>query len=727
MVNLLKTTEQFISGKSYRPLTYEQLVERLCLPEQHKALFEEVLQTLVEKHVIEEVENRFQAKRSDSGYVKGVIKMHFRGFGFVHIENSKVSSQDIFIPKHLTQNAVDGDLVEVLINTDVVSEKGPEGKVVAILSRSRTHMAGILQQEEDGGGSVYVPLLGVHQKVLLQPTQERILKAGDRIVMEVVEWGSKERATLCRFSHYLGNIFDPSCDVTAAIEEFGIRSDFPNEVVQEAQALGQRVSQSEIQKREDLRHLTTLTIDPDTAKDFDDALSVELLEGGGYRLGVHIADVSHYVQPGSALDEEALLRCNSTYFPRLCVPMLPGALSENLCSLKANVNRLTVSVFMQIDGEGNVTDYRITKGVIKSAKRFTYKEAKAVLDGEKQSKHLPMLQQMVELCALLKKKRYERGSLEFSLPEIVILVDEAGVPSKTDCIAYDITHQMVEEFMLKANETVAIELHKRGKHLPYRIHDVPADESLRDFALVASAFGFRLPDLPNPQDMQKLFEQANKTAYGSYLASSYIRRMRLAAYSADNIGHYGLSLTHYCHFTSPIRRYIDLVIHRILFDGSDDLTYLQQVALQSSEKERISAKAENSVVTLKKLRLLEQMQNKDPYREYDAIITQVKNFGFYFEMIDLMLEGFIHISEIGDDYYLYDEAEMRLRGDRSGAVYCPGDKISVILKSADLIYQQSHWYLALREPLAARSNKQKKKEGHVHSEKRGNRRGKKRG
>lgn len=696
--NLFRITEQFMGGKSFIPLTEEELMQRLGLPSQHQEIFQEVLQQLITLHLIECVQERYAWKRSRTDIMTGVLKMHPRGFGFVQPDNPSLYPQDIFIPKHLTKNAVDGDIVEVLINQDSISDKGPEGKVITILSRARTHMAGIIRQIDNKEQLIaYVPLLGA-QRVIVIPSNEYPLRLGDRIVMEVVDWGSKETETVCRFSHYLGHISDPSCDIHAAIEEFELRADFPSRVVEEAQNLGKQVSRKDFNHREDLRHLTTFTIDPDTAKDFDDALSLTKDEQGIYHLGVHIADVSYYVRPGTALDEEASLRCNSTYFPNYCLPMLPGALSENLCSLKPNVNRLTVSVLMRFDLSGSLIDYRITRSVIKSAKRFTYREAKKVLDGQKKSPHAGKLALMVELCRLLKQKRYERGSIEFALPELVVLVDEKGMPYKTDYITYDITHQMVEEFMLKANETVAWELTQRGKNLTYRVHDEPAEENLRDFSLLAAAFGFKLSDRPNPQDLQKLFEEAGETPYANYLASSYIRRMRLAAYSAENIGHYGLSLTHYCHFTSPIRRYVDLVVHRILFGETDDFEYLQQVAMRSSEQERISAKAETSVVFLKKLRLLDTMHTKDPYQEYTAIITRVKNFGIYFEIFDLLLEGFIHISELEEDYFVFEEDRMRLRGTRRGGIYAPGNRITVILQSVDFISQETKWYITQNQP-----------------------------
>lgn len=698
--NLARITEQYFEGKNFVPSTEKELMKKLSLPEQHESIFKEILHFLTTQKLIEKVRGKYTRKNEQDNLITGILRRHPRGFGFVQVDDPSKCPQDIFIPKHLIKNGVDGDHVEVLLNLDSNSDKGPEGKIMAILSRSRTHIAGIIRRiERDGTYQALVPLLGSEKQVIVEPSDDEPLKEGDRIVMEVIDWGSNETPTFCRFSHHLGHITDPSRDIDAAIEEFEIRSDFSSHVIEEAKALGTVVSRKEIAKREDIRNLEVITVDPDTAKDFDDAISLEKDKKGHFHLGVHIADVSHYVKKGSALDEEASLRCNSTYFPSTCIPMLPSELSENLCSLKPNVNRLTLSVFVTFDAQGNMEDYRIAKTVIKSAKRFTYKEAKKVLEGEKKSDYLPLLHRMVELCHLLKKKRQERGSIEFSLPELVVMVDSHGEPTHTEMVSYDITHQMIEEFMLKANEIVATHLSEHGKQLTYRVHDVPSEENLKDFSLLAAAFGFRISDNPTPSDLQKLFEEAQETTYGNYLASSYIRKMKLASYSPENIGHYGLSLTHYCHFTSPIRRYTDLIVHRILFEEECDFAYLQQISNECSEQERLSAKAEGNVVQLKKLRLLSKLHREDPYQEYEAIITRVKNFGITFEVTSLFLEGFIHISELGEDYFVFEEKHKRLRGRTTNQLFAAGDTLFVSLEKIDLIEQETKWTLTSIEPI----------------------------
>ena len=713
--NYLKTVEQFVLGKSFRPMSKKELFERLKIHSEHSHIFDEVIEKLTTNKTITFKENLIFNLNEEQTRVKGTIRVNHRGFGFVQLEDKSQYSEDIFIPKQFTNNAVDGDIVEVEVNPNI-SKKGPEGKVWAISSRATLEFGGtILSKEPSNDWLVYSPMLGSNQKAILTGPGIHELKIGDRVLMEIIQWGEKESPAVCKLKSLIGNVNDPRSDIPAAILEFNLREKFSSKQVLEAEKLGKRVSPKEIAERKDFRNVTAVTIDPDTAKDFDDAITISKDRRGNFELIVHIADVSHYVQKGSQIDIEASKRCNSTYFPGKCIPMLPKELSENLCSLKAGVNRLTVSVSMSFDKNGELKKHKIYKAVIKSAKRFTYRQAKDILDGKTKSVHKDSLVLMTELCALLKAKRKARGSIEFSLPELVVLVDKEGHATGTDYVAYDITHQMIEEFMLKANETIAKELVDRGKNLTFRVHETPAEENLRDFAIIANSFGFKLPDLPTSFDIQDMFAKANDTEYASYLASNYIRKMRLATYSPDNIGHYGLSLEFYCHFTSPIRRYVDLVVHRILFGGNDDLTYLQETCQNCSDQERVSAKAEMSVVLLKKLRLLEQMVKDEPYRNFEAVITKVKNFGFYFEIIDLFLEGFIHISDIGEDFYIFEEAKMRLKGTREGSTYSPGAKISVILQGIDLILRETKWYLV---PDRTKSYKAKVKESKKSSPKR---------
>lgn len=708
--NYSKVILQLIAGKQYKTLRLDEIAAKLSIIPDHFDELKSVLDALVAEKKITVNNERYskaESAASEPGSVKGTIRMNPRGFGFVEVEGLTDLQADVFIPKHLTQNAMDGDKVEIVV-ASVISEKGPEGRVTRITERTKSTLVGIVLRMSSQYATVHVPMLGKEQPVLLEIPHDQKLTVGDRVVMNISEWGKDREQTICTLSHNIGSISDSSLDIPAAILEYGIRTEFSDTVIEEAKKFGTSVPQSAIKEREDLRELETFTIDPDTAKDFDDAISLSKDKKGNYHLAVHIADVASYVQVNSELDKEAFLRANSTYYPGKCIPMLPSVLSDNLCSLKPNVNRLTVTVFMDFDPTGEITSYRIARTVIKSAKRFTYKEAKKVLDGTLKSKHKPTMLLMNELCLLLKKKRYERGSVEFAMPELVVLVDEKGAPKGTDYIEYDVTHQLVEEFMLKANETVAKHLDSKGKGAPYRVHDEPSEENMRDFAFLANAFGYNLPPKPSSSDIQKMFDEALETPFGQYLATSYIRRMRLAIYSPVNIGHFGLSLTHYCHFTSPIRRYVDLVAHRLIFDYAADLMTLEKISNQCSDRERISAKSEGSVVVLKKYRLLQTYYKEDDQRQYQAVITKIKPFGITFEILELMLEGFIHVSEIGTDYYEYDEGKNRLFGKRNGEMFTSGDKITVMVKRLDLITCESEWYMVPEDETPIKKKKKRK-------------------
>lgn len=692
--NLIKTTRQFMKGRSFVSLSLQELIEKLRIHPQHRKTFLDVLNTLIKNGEATFKNNTYRWKTAHTDTISGTVRMHPRGFGFVEPDEANTFPEDIFIPKHLTQNAVDGDKVEVLINHESISDKGPEGRIMGILERGRTHIAGIVREINRFGETIaYVPLLGLSQKVIVHPSADSDMQVGDRIIMEVVDWGSKDSETVCRFSHYLGHIDDHKCDIKAAIEEYELRGDFPITAIEEAQDFGKVVKKKDMADREDFRDHECITIDPKTAKDFDDALTLTKDRKGHYHLGVHIADVTHYVSPGSALDKEAQARCNSTYFPGYCLPMLPKELSNNLCSLRPNVNRLAVSVLMEIDKKGELVDYRITRSVIRSCKRFTYEEAKLVLDKKKKSPHYALLKRMEQLCYLLKDKRFERGSLDLALPELVVVVDEEGFPDRTEYVEYDITHQLVEEFMLKANEVVARHLTEEEHNVAYRVHETPGDENLKDFVNLARAFGFELPDTPTQDELQHFFNEAVESPYGQHLASCYIRRMRMAVYSPENIGHYGLSLSHYCHFTSPIRRYADILVHRTLFDQGLDQEQLEMITTHCSEQERISARAESSVKLLKKLRLIKGIYDHDPYYEYEAVITNVKPWGITIEILAYMMESFIHISEVGNDYFEFIEREMKLVGKRTGMTYRSGDAVTVMLRHVDFITLESKWDL----------------------------------
>ena len=699
--NLIKMTYEFIKGRHYAPLTKDSLIERLNVHPDHLAIFEGVLHSLKTTGKIDLVEEKYHRKEDQQEIalakgetiIRGIISVHPRGFGFVNQPSPK---DDVFIPKPSINGAIDGDTVDIATNLTNYSAKGPEGRVVAIIERKRSQLAGTVIECHNTQAIVFSSLLGEMHPITCHLTPSEKVKKGDRVILNVTSWGQKKEPTECSLNRILGNVDDPSVDLPFIIEESGLRHEFSELVVEEAQQFGTRVKPSDIKGRVDLRDLECVTVDPDTAKDFDDAISVEMI-GSSYRVGVHIADVSHYVKPQSALDEEAKLRCNSTYFPNTCIPMLPRELSENLCSLKPHVARLAVSVFFNVNETGETTGWEILRTVIKSSERFSYKEVKKILDGKTKSVHSPLLHRMVDVCMLLKQRRAERGSVQLYVPELIVKVDLSGKPLGMELVEYDITHQMVEEFMLKANEIVAIQIGRNGKEVSYRVHEEPAAESLKDFSTLVGSFGFTLPEIPTPQDIQRLFLEIEGSPHASYLAICYIKSMRLACYSADNIGHYGLSLEHYCHFTSPIRRYIDVIIHRLLLEDGPDRVTLEAICQTASDRERISARAEGTLINIKKLRYLEQERLLSPKRAYQAIITRVKPFGIFFDVVDVMIEGFLHVSELEDDYFIFNDSRTELQGRETDTSYRSGDRISVICDHVSILMQEASWVMAGKE------------------------------
>ncbi len=632
-------------------------------------------------------------RKSTRPEVIGTIHVHTKGFGFVSPEDKVKYPQDIFIPKHLKQNAVDGDTVKAAININKRSEKGPEGLVISVIKRAKSEMVGTVWMFDPKGNILlYVPALGTSKSALVKKSKKAKYEVGDRLLLHVKDWGEENKVAECRVLKKIGSINDPQTDIPAAIIDFQLSDDFPKEVVREACSFPREVQEVDCQDREDLTQLECFTIDPDTAKDFDDALSLSQDEKGVYCLGIHIADVSHYVTPGSALDTEARKRCNSTYFPGRCIPMLPEQLSNELCSLKEGVIRLTVSILLKLDKEGNVLDQTIARAFIKSRKRMTYGEAKEVLDGKRKSPHAESLKRMQELCHTLRKKRFVRGSVDLSMPETVILLDDNGAPYDFAVHEYDITHQLVEEYMLKANEIVAEHFVRKKLPSVFRIHEEPARENLEDFYSLARSLGFQLANDPTSEDIQALFDNAKKTPHIQQLSIGFIRSMKLAVYSKENVGHFGLALENYCHFTSPIRRYTDLVIHRLLFDPNlpEDL---EGIAKECSDQERRSFKAEMSVVTLKKLRLLKKYKERDPERIYSATVTKVKPFGIHFEVAPVGIEGFLHVSKLTQDYFEFHPNIQALIGQKQQESFRMGDNLELLVEDIDLTLVESKWQL----------------------------------
>lgn len=615
---------------------------------------------------------------------RGTISVHPRGFGFV---SSEGHDDDIFIPRQQTSNAMDGDTVEAEITNR--SAKGLEGAVLSIIKRGREEIVGTVCRLMDKTMLVLCPMLGPDKTIeIKKPSQ---ISIGERIVMEINERESGEHSPMCTFKESLGSIDDASSDIDVALIEYGLKGSFTEEQIAAAKAFGDTVPEGPYADREDLRSLDCLTIDPASARDFDDALSIEE-KGDLWELGVHIADVAHYIKPGSPLDIEAKLRCNSTYFPGECVPMLPKNLSNGLCSLRPEVDRMTMSVFMVFDKEGELKNHRIVRGVIHSKKRFTYEEAKEILDGKASDPLEDKIHAMHKLASCLRQDRRRRGSVEFSTKEAVLQVNDAGEPTGITYVEHDISHQLVEEFMIKANAVVAGHLSKKQQRLIYRIHEEPDEGSREDFVRIAGLLGYKVSSNPSPEEIQEILNKEKDTPIGTQLAISYIRSMKLAIYTPDNIGHFGLSLEHYCHFTSPIRRYPDLIVQRILFGENPPETNLDTISEDCSRQERISARAEGSVTHLKKLRYLKMLHKKEPKRTYQALIKEVKPVGLVLLIEEVAFEGFLPIAALCPEYLAYN-AKMAALESKSYS-FALFEHIAVEIERVDLIRGRCRWQIA---------------------------------
>ena len=623
---------------------------------------------------------------SDIKQIKGVFKSHKVGYGFVKSIDPSFT-EDVFIPKDYTLGAIEGDVVLIEISSKR-SKKGWEGKVLDVVERKHTDLGGVVTQVEGKHAYVSCPLLGVDKEVKIVIPKDQELKRYDRISIQLKNDKSSNKVVLGSFEKYLGSLYDATCDTPCALVEYTLRHKFPKAVLDEVKALPQEIIAKDYPDHKDIQNLECFTIDPDTAKDYDDAISIEE-KNGNTVLGVHIADVSHFVKDGTALDDEAYLRCNSTYFPDTCIPMLPSALSDNLCSLKADLPRLAVSTFMTFDKDGNLKNTHIQKSIINSRKRFTYKNVLMILEGKKESPFKESLEKLKVLALKLKSKRKARGCVDLALSDSKLMLDSKGIPEGIEVIEYDITHQMIEEFMLKNNEVIAKTLSDKKIAIPFRVHEPPKEDSLLDFMHIAESMGFKFSSKVTQSEIQALFEEIQGTPFEHQIAVNYIKCMKLAYYQIDNLGHFGLQLEYYSHFTSPIRRYVDLVIHRTLFDQKAQES-LKDICDRCSDQERLSAKAEGSVRTLKLLRYFQKLE-KDKRNTYTGYITKVKHFGVFFEIPEMLYEGFIHISRLGRDYYIFNDAKQAIVGERSREKLTVSKEVKIKIKNIDMLAREIEW------------------------------------
>lgn len=671
----------------------KHLARMLKVSNQKYPAFKQELKDLIaENKVVKFKRGRIGAGRR---LIEVVGKLHVKtqGYGFLITENGET---DIFIGQNKMGTALHGDIVKVLLYARPSEGRSQEGEVVEVIQRARKNIVGTFQQGKYW--STVVPDdLKIQRDFYIAPEHTLDAKEGQKVVVNLLEWDDVHRNPIGKVVEILGDAGQPGVDIVSVARSFDLAGRFSAQAIAEAERTSDRIPESEIQRRLDWRQELTFTIDPVDAKDFDDAVSLKVLESGNYLLGVHIADVSHYVTPGSQLDRESQDRATSVYLVDRVIPMLPERISNEVCCLKPNQDKLAFTVLMELTPAGDLVKYEIRESIIHSDRRFTYEEVQQIIDGKNKDKKFgDTILKMFELSKKLIEKRRSRGSLDFASQEVRFKLNEQGQPIAIEKLVQMDSHRLIEEFMVLANSIVAghIARHLREKTgevlpFPYRIHERPSAEKLKDFSKFAQALGIDFS--PRKKVTPKLFQNLQGRIKGSAIQvlvdQVLIRTMMKARYSTKNEGHFGLALKHYCHFTSPIRRYPDLIAHRLLRQYLADpkaqpikKQQLEKICTHATEQEIKAMEAERASVKVKQL---EFMQDKIG-ETFQGIISGVTSFGVFVEIADFLIEGMVHISDLRDDYYIYEETKYRLIGQYHGQIYQLGDPVVVTVALVNL-------------------------------------------
>ncbi len=691
-----------IKSRISRPMLIRELMRQLRMKPDRKRELKRILDDLVARGEIVKIRgNRFGlAEKMD--LETGRFQAHPAGYGFVIPE--KKGRPDVYIAARSRLDAMDGDTVLVRISSAPERKKAPgkrEGVIVRILARAHRKIVGTFELSPARAGIygfVAPSNPRIAHDVIIGREHAGGAKNGDIVSAELVSYPLHGRPPEGRITRILGKPGQPGIEVEIVIEEHELPVDFHPAALKEAAAIPQEVRPSMRRGRRDLRDLPTVTIDGETAKDFDDALSIEKIPAG-CRLWVHIADVAHYVKEGSYIDQEAYRRGTSVYLPDRAIPMLPPSLSNGICSLNPGVDRLTLTAEMDFTPQGALSRYDLYESVIRSDERMTYTAVKEILvdrnaaQRKRYAAFLPQFELMDELMEVLRKRRMKRGSIDFDLPEPQIVLDLQGRISDILRAARNRAHMIVEEFMLAANETVAAHMEEREIPCVYRIHEEPKEDAVLALQEFLSSVGITLAagKKLKPLHLQRAVEHAKGTPLEAAVNSVILRAMKQARYATENSGHFGLAAETYTHFTSPIRRYPDLMVHRItkqsivgkavrISEASDEtMEFLGGAAAHSSQRERIAMEAERDVVTMLKLQFMADRIGES----HGGVITGVTAFGFFVQLNELFVEGLVHVSSLTDDYYHYIEKQHSMRGERNKKAYRIGDRVTVRVDRVD--------------------------------------------
>jgi ribonuclease R len=679
----------YLRNEAGRPLKAKELANSLGVAPDDYPEFKEQLRQLEEQGLLYRVEKQRYAAPKKLNLVVGRLQTIRSGAGFVSGDDG---GSDVFIPAEGLASALDGDRVVARIERSLRGARR-EGRIIKVLQRARETMVGVYHPEKNFG---YVapedPKLV--RSVLVPPGRDGGATPGDVVVVRITSWGDRHRGPAGDVEKVLGPLGQPGVDVLSVIYGHELPVDFPENVEQEANEIEQRgITEADLENRLDLRGTLVFTIDPVDAKDHDDALSIARLENGNWQVGIHIADVSFYVREGSALDAEALRRGTSVYLVDRTVPMLPHALSSNLCSLVPDQDRLAASVVVELDEQAQVVRHRLVRSVIRSKHKLAYEQAQAVLAGNASIDEETdrALHDLVALSRKLREQRQQRGSLDFDLPEARVVLGAEGKPTDIQKVERLESHRLIEDFMLLANETIARTAARRRLPFIYRIHEKPEADRLETLKEFVETFGYRLSSRSalTPKDLQTILVQVHGKPEENLVSTVLLRSMKRARYSDQNLGHFGLAARYYTHFTSPIRRYPDLVAHRLSLQAFVDREpardhatgqNLAEIARISSEREQIAVEAERDSIELKKVEFMQRHLGD----EFMGTISGVAAFGFFVLLDDYFVEGLVHVSSMEDDYYVFFEEQYALIGERTARQFRLGDRVRVVVARVNI-------------------------------------------
>ena len=682
---------QLVHDKTYVPMKLKELAMLLSVPKEQRDELKEVLDILIAEGKIG-ISKKGKYGKAEEFALAGTFSGHAKGFGFVTIEGRE---QDVFIPADKTKGAMDGDKVQIVIEGEARGKRA-EGAVLRILEHANKTVIGFYQKNKNFG-FVLPDNQKLGQDIFIPQGKDMGAVTGHKVIVRITDFGDDRKKPEGVITEILGHVNDPGVDILSIIKAYGLPEGFPDEVMVQVAGIPDEVEEEEKKNRLDLRHLQTVTIDGEDAKDLDDAISISKENDDHYTLGVHIADVSHYVTENSPLDKEALKRGTSVYLVDRVIPMLPHKLSNGICSLNAGTDRLALSCLMEIDGKGNVIGHRIAETLIQVDRRMTYTAVNAIVTDrdpdvmEEYRDFVPMFDLMKELADILRERRKKRGSIDFDFPESKIILDEKGRPVDIKPYERNAATKIIEDFMLMANETIAEDYFWQELPFLYRIHDYPDPEKMKRLGTFINNFGYTIRTQNgevHPKELQKLLDKIEGTPEEALISRLTLRSMKQAKYTTVCTGHFGLAANYYTHFTSPIRRYPDLQIHRIIKEnlrrGLSDRRFahydsiLPEVAVQCSSMERRADEAERETDKLKKCEYMSKRIGK----EYDGVISGVTNWGLYVELPNTV-EGLIRVNDLTGDYFVFDEEHMELVGEMTRKSYKLGQKIRVQVADTD--------------------------------------------